>query len=804
MKITELNSKHKTEYTVPIFRISVRHLVEFLLRGGDIDSRLPQGVDQEAALAGAKLHRKIQKSMAKGYSSEVSLVKDTVFDEFVIRIEGRADGIIVREEDLPAVTIDEIKGMYLDVTELEEPFPLHLAQAKCYAAIYSELNEINEIGVQMTYGNLDTEEIKRFFFRFQAEGLKDWYETLIGEFSKWVRWDTRHRNERNLSMQNLEFPFPYREGQKKLTAAVYHTIKEGNELFLMAPTGVGKTMATVYPSVRALGEGIGDKIFYLTAKNETRAVGMEAFRILIGKGLTAVVILLTSKERICPRAEVRCNPDECPFAKGHFDRVNDAVYELLTSDMYIDRETILAQSRKYTVCPFELTLDLATWSDAIVCDYNYVFDPNVKLQRFFSEGTKGHYIFLIDEAHNLVERGRDMYSAALVKEHVLSAKRLLNHVDKPCERALGRVNKMLLELKHISGDLRMLTPAEAEPFLQEVLRLREVMSMFFKNSKDSELKEKLLDFYFEVRDFVTSSELMNDDYAIYTETNEDDEFRMRLFCINPAEMLTDCIHKGKSAVFFSATLLPIDYYKELLSKDENPYAVYARSPFDTGKRKLLIGLDASTKYTSRGPDEYRKMASYIYIMARMRKGNYLAFFPSYKLLRDVFDIFRTEYDDPEVNWVVQSPMMQEDDREIFLENFYEEPEHSLVGFAVMGGMFSEGIDLTGTRLIGAAVIGCGIPQVSNERKVLKDFYDEKGKNGFDYAYRFPGMNKVQQSAGRVIRTDSDTGVILIIDSRLRGSDYRRLFPREWSDAEYCNLTNVQQKLSDFWNSLQRK
>ena len=790
-----------------VSRISVRTLVEFLLRSGNIDADSRRGPDPEAALAGARMHRKLQAGRGSEYESEVFLQMEREFEELLVRVEGRADGVIHSSDEASGeerTAVEEIKGMYLDVTALKDAIPVHLAQAKCYAAMLADRDTLPSVSVQMTYVNLESEELRRFQYEYSAEELRTWFWDLMGQWHRWARWELLHKRSRDASMQGLEFPFPYREGQQKLTAAVYHTIREGKTLFLMAPTGVGKTMSCVFPAVRAVGEGYGDKIFYLTGKNETLKAGREAFSILQENGLDYLVVQITAKEKICPLSEPSCSPLDCPYAKGHFDRVNEAVFELLHQSTVLDRTAILAQAERRKVCPFELTLDVASWCDAVLCDYNYVFDPDASLKRFFANGTKGEYLFLIDEAHNLVERGRQMYSAVLRKEDVLAAKRAVGTASKPLKRALERVNKQLLEMKksgeeHFDGEVlsqkyKAYSPKELAPLLLSVTSLYGKLQAFYEDSEESALKEKLLDFYFEVRSFITCAEQLDENYRPYLELSEKGECLVTLFCINPGPFLTRQTGKGRSAVYFSATLLPVEYYKSMLTAEEHPYAIYAPSPFDISRRLLLVATDVSTRYTERGPQTYRRIAEYISIVSRARTGNYLVFFPSYSMMREVFSLYRAKYDSPEVNWVMQSAGMREEDREIFLEDFYEDPETSLVGFCVMGGMFSEGLDLTGTRLIGAIIVGAGIPQVSNEREILKK------ASGFSYAYLYPGMNKVQQAAGRVIRTATDSGVVLLLDHRLLTPQYRALYPREWNNYRSCTLESAPALLAEFWQA----
>ena len=792
----------------PSVQISVRRLVEFLLRSGDIDRSSIRIADKEAALAGGRLHRKLQREAgtAGDYESEVTMRETFSFPDLDLLIEGRADGVIDGNNPEKIPFIDEIKGMYLDVSLLTEPFPLHLAQAKCYAAVWAREKSAGRIGVQMTYGSLETEEIRRFRFEYDAGELRSWFVSLAGDYHRWASWQVAHAQARDASVRDLAFPFPYRAGQKKAAAMVYHTIREEDSLFLMAPTGVGKTMSCVFPAVKAVGEGNGERIFYLTAKNETLKAGKEAFSILRDRGLIFRTVLITSKEKICPMHEVSCSPETCPYAAGHFDRINEAVFDLLNSKDFYDRETLLAHSEKHRVCPFELTLDTASFCDAVLCDYNYVFDPDAQLKRFFAAGVKSNALFLIDEAHNLPERGRKMYSAELVKEHVLAAGRAVRGKDKKTEKAAAKVNKLLLAMRHETEDnpdgaalqipYRLWQKEDLKTLLQAARILFEAIHDLYQENTDGSLKETLLDFFFELRTFLAAAEMPEDAFRIYTEKAEEG-FRLVFFCVNPAPVLSSVISRGRAAVFFSATLLPVDYYKKLLTENGDAPAVYAESPFPAQNRLILTAADVSTRYAARSTETYRRIASYIAKMAAAKAGNYLAFFPSYRLMKDVFGVYRREYDSDDVNWVVQHPGMQEEDREIFLENFYENPEKSMVGFCVMGGMFSEGLDLTGTRLIGAAVVGAGIPQVSNEREILKACYDRDGR-GFDYAYLYPGMNKVQQAAGRVIRTASDTGVILLLDDRFQTPAYRRLFPREWKDARPCVLGDVSGQLKAFW------
>ena len=777
----------------PIVRISVRNLVEFILRNGDLVSGSSIS-DKEAMLKGSRLHRKIQKQMGSHYQPEVSLKKDTEYDDLILRVEGRADGIFSQDDRF---CIDEIKGVYKNLELMEEPVPVHRAQALCYAWIYLDEHELEKIDIQMTYAHLDTEVIKRFRETLTRAELKQWYEELTDSYHKWLAYQIEWRKKRNESMENLEFPFAYRKGQREMVSGIYHAISKKEQIFIQAPTGVGKTMSAVFPAVRAIGQGMAETVFYLTARTITRTVAQDAFEKLRDRGLLFKVVTITAKEKLCFCDKPECEPEKCPYAKGHYDRINDAVYELWTTEQSFDRETLLRHAQKWQVCPFELSLDLAVWMDGVICDYNYVFDPNVYLKRFFGENVSGNYLFLIDEAHNLVDRGREMYSASISLDDVIETRKFVKPYSQKLWKKLGKVKKQMEELKQNCGEWKVQENAGVLPI--SLLSVQGEMDQLLEEPPAQEVVDGILDFYFAVRNFLNISELVDDNYVVYAAFDDNGRFYLKLFCVNPAENLQKYLDKGNSTVFFSATLLPLQYYRKMLSTRSENFGMYVESPFEQKKRCLMICRDVSSKYTRRGYEEYRKIAEYIARMSWQKKGNYMVFFPSYRLMEDVYQVYQDEFSVSWVRCISQHASMTELEREEFLEEFTEETEETLVGFCVMGGIFSEGIDLIGDRLIGAAVVGTGLPQVNCEREILKGYYDEKGEQGFDYAYRYPGMNKVLQAAGRVIRTKEDTGAILLMDERFLNRDYRNLFPREWNDACTCTLGNVEKHLQAFWD-----
>lgn len=853
-------------------KISVRGLVEFLLRRGNIDNR-HHGAPEDAMQEGGRIHRMIQRRMGEEYHAEVTLRYTCPMDQYMLVVEGRADGIIDNRDSgtgLTEVTIDEIKGTYRELARMKAPVETHLAQAKCYAYIYSQQQKLGQVRVRMTYCNIETEELRYFHFEYLFHELEEWFEGLVAAYRKWSDYEWEWRRLRKQSIEQIRFPFPYREGQKELITYVYQTIYHKKKLFLEAPTGVGKTVSTIFPSVKAIGRGMADKLFYLTAKTITRTVAEGTFELLRHQGLRFKSVILTAKDKVCFLEKPECNPEACPYARGHYDRINDAMYNLLTKEECFTREIIEAYARKYIVCPFEMCLDISLFADCVICDYNYLFDPHVYLKRFFAESACGNYIFLIDEAHNLLERGREMYSAELVKEEFLELKRQLGrefgrHTTKSkeimaenqviinaglesengqkttgmeddiagtensakssvlyqqgyaakMEKQLEKCNKEMLALKRECEGFSLVK--DIDPLVQAVLRLHTTIDYYLEEQEEEVLpvREMILEFYFVLCHFLDIYERVDENYVKYTQIGTDGVFRLKLFCVNPAVNLRECMSKGRSTILFSATLLPIQYYKRLLGGESKDYEVYAKSVFHQEKRALLIAKDVTSKYSRRSEEEYYKIARYIDEIVNNRHGNYMVFFPSYSFLEDIYEIYAENFASDEKECVIQQGYMNEADREAFLAKFegneeydlqssiemeLDMQEHTLIGFCVLGGIFGEGIDLKNDSLIGVIIVGTGIPQVCDEREILKSYFDADGENGFDYSYRYPGMNKVLQAAGRVIRTMEDVGIIALLDERFLQFSYQRMFPREWESFEVVTADTVGRRVERFWDS----
>ena len=811
--------------------ISVRQLVEFILRSGSIDNRIHQA-PADAMQEGGRIHRMIQKSMGPDYHAEVPLEYIHEADGYELVISGRADGILDKffgkpgaydaqesfiEKSLPAPLIDEIKGTYRELNKLKEPVLTHLAQAKCYAAIYSRQIKCPVIKVRMSYCNIESEEMKYFDYSFGYQEIKSWFDDLINSYLKWSDFEYKWSILRTASLKAVQFPFPYRDGQKELAAAVYRTIIHGKKLFLEAPTGTGKTITTVFPAVKAMGEGKTSKIFYLTAKTITRTVPEEAFNTLRkSQNMSLKTVTITARDKICflEEGERNCNPEACPYAKGHFDRINDAIFDCLTNEDSFDRETIIEYAKKHEVCPFEMSLDMSLWADAVICDYNYVFDPFVYLRRFFADGVKGDYIFLVDETHNLLDRGRDMYSAVLRKENFLELKNTIKDFHPSIAGHVEKCNKAMLEMKRECDGCTVFT--SIDKLINPLNRLSGIISEYLENHSEGPCREELLQFYFDISRFLTIYDRVDDHYVMYSEFSEDGSFLVRLSCADPSRNLAQCMERGRTSILFSATLLPIQYYKKLLGGTEEDFEIYAKSVFDPAKLGIYIGNDVTSRYSHRSDSMYYNIAEYIHNVVSARGGNYLIFFPSHQFLDEVLGAYEENFLDEDTTEVlVQKSFMSEEARESFLDRFSTGndldlskvihmdidvvEDKNILGFCVMGGIFSEGIDLKYDSLIGVVVIGTGIPLVCNEREILRGYFDDKGLDGFDYAYRFPGMNKVLQAAGRVIRTEEDQGVVALLDDRFLQNSYRSLFPREWKNYKTVSTSSVKSAIMQFWS-----
>ena len=813
-------------------KASIRAVVDLILRFGNIDTRI---VDRDVMLLGARAHRKIQKSKHGDYKSEVHLsheinLSDENYD-FILILEGRADGIFT--DDSGVTCVDEIKSTLTPLEFIDGENPLHWGQAMCYAFIHASKNSLEKINIQLTYCSLDedetkTEEMKFYKKTFSFRELSDFVNDLMKKYAVWVKLERDWKITRNESIEDLKFPFErYRKGQRDLAASAYRSIIAEKKLFANAPTGIGKTISTVFPAVKAMPHSNLNKLFYLTAKTITRAVAEDAVYRLQQNGLRFKTVTITAKDKICFCDERICTPEHCIYAKGHYDRINNAVLDTFRNNDAFTREVIEKYAKKHTVCPYEFSLDLALYTDSVICDYNYVFDPRVYLRRFFQYNTNKNYVFLVDEAHNLIDRAREMYSAEIRKSAFVNLKKALGKTGhRAFKKAISEANKYLVEqrkkcldkenkkeyivLKEYDEIFHVLLEnfiTECEIFLKEQKEKREILREQRQRKEDTENPDEAvplipgydeaLSLYFNVILYQLIAQFYDERYVTYISAEENkSDLVYKLFCLDPSYLIGESLKKAKATVFFSATLLPMSYYKEVLSGTEEDNEINLLSPFDTNNFCLAIAADIKTKYKVR-EESYIDITEYINTAVSHKKGNYLVFFPSYEYMRAVHEVFRTRF--PDIAAIIQTGNMSEGERVLFLNNFIAESSQTLIGFCVLGGIFSEGIDLTGDRLTGAIIIGVGLPRLSAEGDIIKEYFNNKNGLGYEYSYMFPGMNKVLQAAGRVIRTESDRGIALLLDERFNYSYYKKLFPSHWSGYKTVrNPKQIKNILDKFW------
>jgi Rad3-related DNA helicase len=775
--------------------ISVRNLVEFIYREGDIDSN---GFSSNSMHEGARLHRKIQKAQNGKYEAEVSLKHTVENEHYTLLIEGRADGII--EDDNGEYCVDEIKTVSIPLEEIDSEYNgVHWAQVMCYASIFALQKGLSQIDIRLTYCHQETEQIKFFKKTVPISELNKFFNGLVDSYHSWALMSVHWNVKRDESVRNLQFPFlTYRAGQRELAIEVFKTVRDHKKLFVKAPTGIGKTISTVFPAIKALGEGHTSKVFYLTAKTITRGVVEDALEIMRKKQLSVKSVVLTAKEKICPNIIHRCNPIDCHYAKGHYDRINGALWNLLNDQDAFCMNVIQKYAEKFSVCPFELSLDLTIWSEVIICDYNYVFDPAVNLKRFFSENG-GNFTFLVDEAHNLVDRAREMFSAEITKKQLYQIKKILmansNGSNKEIVSQLNACNSIMIRYrKECALEGAVIYKEIQSEFIERLRRFTDLCKKLLAQQDEISKDENIITVYFNAIMFLKISELYDERYVTYIE-KQDDDVKIKMFCIDPSFLLQEAVKRGRSTIFFSATLSPFQYFREILGGEATDKFLTLSSPFDKNNRCILITRDISSRFVNRESNIVRVIAC-IKDVIRSKTGNYIVFFPSYAYMKQVYDLILQDLMDTTVH--MQSNSMSEIERDRFLNYFQPKPDTTTLGFCVLGGLFSEGIDLKSDRLIGVLIIGVGLPQICFERDIIRDYFQNKKNLGFEYAYMYPGMNKVLQAAGRVIRSENDRGIIILIDDRFSTQQYSNLFPQDWFPNQKIQAEKIAQNVQNFW------
>ncbi|HPZ08199.1 MAG TPA: helicase C-terminal domain-containing protein [Candidatus Eremiobacteraeota bacterium] len=773
--------------------IGVHSLLDLIFRAEDLNTTsVPATKRLEEGIAG---HREVQLSRASEYEREVPVEFSYNRDEYELIVRGRVDGIYRYEESL---RIEEIKTTSLNLEALQ-PHSCYEAQLKLYMYFFSQLYPHKEIKGVLTYFSLKNSFTREFEIEFKKKEFREFFEELADKIIDIAKKEDEWKTCRNVSIEKLNFPFKVlRKGQKELMEKVYSIMEEGKNLLLEAPTGIGKTSAILFPSIKYLPCEYYRKIFFLTAKTPGQNIVRETLELFHKGGLHLRSIFLNAREKMCFCEECICDPLLCEYAKGYYKKVPPAIEEILPGEIFI-REKILTLALKYKICPFEFSLDLSLYCDIIVCDYNYVFDPLVYLRRYFLFGGKEKYLFLVDEAHNLVNRGRDMYSASLEKKSILELKRKMKNKDKDLFEFFDLMNRQFIQwnkdMKENDNSLLILNEIP-EFYYKWEKEFFESAEEFLKNNISSELR----DFYYDFRHFANIRKLISQDFKIFVK-RKSGTFLWKIFCINPGEELRKRLRKSHSSIFFSATLSPSEYFKENLGLKEKTDILSLPSPFPPDNSLYLHIPGISTTYKKR-EDFHDEIGKHIKRIINIRPGNYLCYFPSYKYLEDVYKKMELDYN---VEVLLQSRYMSEEERDDFLEKFIPD-DRTRIGMVVMGGLFGEGIDLPGDRLIGAIIIGVGLPMVDEEQTLISAYFeDQKTGKGFLYSYMIPGIIRVIQSAGRVLRTPQDRGIVAFMDDRFRMPQYRFLLPARWfTDKRAFATKDYEVILERFWSQERRE
>lgn len=771
-------------------KMSVHQLVDFLLRKGDIDNRV---YNKNTMNEGSRLHASYQRRQDSDYIAEYYLIHTFKVDDFEVTLNGRADGIISRPF---LTTIDEIKTSVMDNEEFyQEQGEWHLGQAKIYALIYALDHDLERMGVRLTYINQLNNSSLVKDFKYTKEELENYVTDLIREYLEFYKLVFSQLEKRNETSELLDFPFKkFRKGQRELAKYTFAAIKNKQNLYVEAPTGIGKTMSTLFPAVKSFSNGDVDKIFYLTAKNSGVEAAFNATKLLVEKGLRVVAIQITAKEKICACPGRGCNPDECPFAKNYYGKVRNAIIEAVTHELLLSKDVITEYAMRHQICPFEYELDLSLFSDIIICDFNYLFDPIVYMRRYFDEDNY-RMVGLIDEAHNLVERGRDMYSASIdYYEFKRMKNSLKDYNHKELKTAIRRINKLFKAYQEEKEEGYNLLDDIDNKILNALSNFQKFCSDFMKK-EHQKVTDELKDFYFSTIRFSKIADFFDENFKFFIYKDQT-EISLNIYNLDPSSLIGESLKKLEAAVLFSGTLSPLDYYVQMLGGNEDSPVLKIPSPFPKENFKLMIAPNVSTTYKNRD-NTILEVVDYIKTMVDQKVGNYFVFFPSYKYLNSVL----AKFDDSSYELHVQKSEMSESEKIRFLDNFQANPKTTHIAFAVLGGIFSEGIDLLHDRLIGAIIVGVGLPQISYERDLIRNYFNENEENGFEYAYVKPGMNRVMQAVGRVIRSEEDVGAVLLIDERYMHRQYQDLFKAEWNNYRVVlTIDDLKDELVSFYKN----
>jgi DNA excision repair protein ERCC-2 len=781
-----------------VLKIAVKDLLDLLYHPKDLGTGFyPATRAQEGTMG----HNLLTSQRPAGYQKEVPIEYTYDTPDYRLLVQGRIDGII---ETSAQIVVEEIKTTYSNLSDLTvDRYPSHQAQLQLYVYFIMEKYPDHQVSGRLTYLNLDDLSERSFEPAITPDIARKLFISLADEFLNSRKDRDQWLKVRNNSIEGLPFPFTERRnGQDELIDFVTEAIEQERDLLVEAATGIGKTIGVLFPALKKLaGSERYSQIFFLTAKTAGKEILRKTVTASKNSGLRLRTVFIEAKERVCLSPGCQCHPNYCLYARDYYAKVAQIETEILEKELIVP-ELIMEYAKQCEICPFELSLDLSVSADLIVCDYNYVFDPGVYLKRFFLQSGRKDFLFLVDEAHNLAARGRDMYSSTLELQDLVSFRTEVL-VDNPKVAAYCRTVEDFFQdwLKEMVREERPgIQLSHLPDFLEPALeRLSASIELMLRGHLPQELRRKIQEFYFNLTAFTRIAALAGKEYAIYVK-KEDERTFLRLFCLNPGPLLRRRLEQGRLAVFFSATLSPMSYFRELLGARPDTLTLQLTSPFPQETRLYLHVPGIDTRFKNR-ESSAPALVRCISDLVTSRIGNYLIFFPSYTYLKAIW---------PQLNQILagkanifaQTVAMKEGQKHEFLKRITAVgTDRSNVGLAVLGGLFGEGIDLPGEQLIGAAIIGPGLPVISDEQELIRMYFDERNGEGFLFAYLIPGLIRVIQSAGRVFRTPDDKGVVLLVDDRFLDERYQELLPPDWfKPGRHFSSSNYKFLLQDFWKN----
>ena len=767
--------------------IAVRELAYFICQSGNLTSEFFSNRDMQA---GIDAHRHHQRSYNEKSRAEVYIKQELNINDECYSLNGIIDGVLNINEE---IIIEEIKSTTHDLDEITTDYHQeHMAQLKIYGYLYAMKNNMDMIHLRLTYVSIVDYSEKSFDVVLSQNELEDFTFNVLEKYINWLNLLDESARLKEETIKSIKFPFVNkRPGQHNLMKATYHALMNDEILYAIAPTGIGKTMATLFSALKSLKKN--DKLFYLTAKGSGKNAPIDAVKLLSSQGLKIKTIDITAKRKICNKGEKNCNPDECPFAIGFFDRLTAATFDIFLHNDIYSADIITEYSNKYKICAFEYQLYLSYFCDIVISDYNYVFDPKAHLVRYFEDDTYKPKI-LVDEAHNLISRSKEMYSSLISEADIRKLRAKLNGYKPSIRQDCNRILEIFDSYReHLALKATYCDTVPNNNLTTYMNQLKLKCDQIFDENKKIKDKDEAIDSYLKIIDFIRTSEYYGPTHRTIVKLINDTVY-IHYYCLDASRFILDTIKESiHGIVFFSATLYPIEYHANLLTSGEGKY-LNLPSPFDPMNLDIIINNSVSTKYKNR-IDSIDTIIETIETVTDSKPGNYIVFFPSYQYMKMVTDVLgETDYE-----VIVQDSSLSDSSKQEIIELF-KTTRNTKVGFFVMGGAFSEGIDFIGDALSGVIIVGVGLPMVCDENNILKDYFEETYHEGFDYAYTFPGLTKVIQSVGRVIRSESDRGIAILMDERFTYSKYLSLMPPHWINKKVItNTYSLKKELKEFNN-----